>query len=62
LALADWPVHDTMPTELDRLNQVDVMLGHDLLWPYQLSIDLPARVLHLHAGSNPRTASAPSEN
>lgn len=50
-SLADWPVSDTMPRELDRLNQIDVIVGHDLLWPYRLSIDLPRRVLELRPGS-----------
>lgn len=51
--LAAWPVLDTIPPELDRLNQVDIMLGHDLLWPYQLTIDLPGRVLQLRPGTSP---------
>ena len=51
--LSDWPVLDTIPPELDRLNQVDIILGHDLLWPYQLSIDLPGRVLQLRPGTGP---------
>ncbi len=49
--LTDWPVVDTIPTELDRLHLVDVMLGCDLLAPYRLTIDLPARVLELRAAS-----------
>jgi hypothetical protein len=56
LSLSTWPVEDTIPKELDRLNLVDVILGHDLLWPYQLTIDLPARVLRLHAGTSPPAA------
>jgi hypothetical protein len=54
LSLSDWPIEDTIPKELDRLNQVDVILGHDLLWPYRLTIDLPARLLELRAGGSPR--------
>jgi hypothetical protein len=50
--LTDWPVVDTIPTELDRLHLVDVMLGCDLLAPYRLTIDLPARVLELRAASD----------
>ncbi len=46
--LCDWSVVDTMPRELERLDIVDVLLGHDLLWPYQLTIDLGRRVLLLH--------------
>jgi Aspartyl protease len=52
-SLAAWPVADTMPAELDGLNQVDVILGHDLLWPYELTIDLPRRVLELRPGTGP---------
>jgi hypothetical protein len=54
-SLATWPVADTMPADLDRLNQVDVIVGHDLLWPYQLTIDLPRRVLELRPGTGPST-------
>lgn len=56
LSLSTWPVEDTIPKELDRLNRVDVILGHDLLWPYQLTIDLPARMLQLHSGTSPAAA------
>ena len=56
--LTDWPVVDTIPTELDRLHLVDVMLGHDLLAFYRLTIDLPGRVLELRAASNVPAASA----
>ncbi len=52
-SLVDWPIVDTIPKELDRMNLVDVMLGHDLLWAYRLTIDLPSRVLQLHAGTSP---------
>lgn len=52
-SLATWPVTDTMPAELDRLNLVDVILGHDLLWPYRLTIDLRRRVLELRPGTSP---------
>ncbi len=53
-SLVDWPVLDTIPNELDRLNLVDVMLGHDLLWPYRLMIDLGQRTLQLHPGTESR--------
>jgi hypothetical protein len=53
--LYDWGVVDTIPQELERLDAVDVLLGHDLLWPYQLTIDLGRRVLRLH-GDLPPTA------
>jgi hypothetical protein len=58
-SLIAWPVADTLPPELDRLNLVDVIVGHDLLWPYELTIDLPRRVLELRAGGNP-TAAGPA--
>ena len=58
--LATWPILDTMPIELDRLNQVDLLLGHDALWPYQLTIDLPRRVLQLHAGTSPAKIEPPT--
>ncbi len=49
-SLHDWPVSDTIPKNLERLDLVDVLLGHDVLGPYQLTIDLPQRVLQLRAG------------
>jgi hypothetical protein len=49
-SLQDWPVSDTIPKNLERLDLVDVLLGHDVLGPYQLTIDLPQRVLQLRAG------------
>jgi hypothetical protein len=52
-SLSAWGVQDTMPGELDRLNLVDILLGHDLLWPYELTIDLEARVLELRSGTSP---------
>ncbi len=45
--LTNWPVLETMPGELERLDLVDVLLGHDLLSPYRLTIDLRRRVLRL---------------
>jgi hypothetical protein len=51
-SLANWPVADTLPPDLDRLNLVDVILGHDFLWPYELTIDLPRRVLELRPGTS----------
>ncbi|REK15824.1 MAG: hypothetical protein DWQ37_08375 [Planctomycetota bacterium] len=59
-----WRVEDTIPNELDRLNLVDILVGHDLLWPYRLTIDLPGRVLELHSGTSPRdpAARAPHDN
>jgi len=59
-SLADWPIADTIPPELDRLNVVDLMLGHDLLWPYELSIDLSRRMLSLQTAPV-RDPRAPAE-
>ena len=41
-SLADWPVVDTLPGSLERLDLVDVLVGHDLLGSYQVTIDLAA--------------------
>ncbi len=48
-SLDQWPVLDTIPSELERLDLVDVLLGHDLLAPYELTIDLRSRVLELRS-------------
>jgi len=53
--LVNWPVLDTLPNELERLDLVDVLVGHDVLWPYRLTIDLGQRVLWLE-GEAPRRA------
>lgn len=53
--LVNWPVLDTMPGELERLDLVDVLVGHDVLWPYRVTIDLRQRVLRLE-GEAPRQA------
>jgi predicted aspartyl protease len=45
--LRNWPVQETMPSELDRLDLVDVLVGRDVLEPYRLTIDLRRRVLRL---------------
>jgi hypothetical protein len=55
LSLRDWPVLDTIPHALERLDLVDVLLGHDLLWPYQVTIDLRQRVLLLSGGPTAAT-------
>ncbi len=55
-SLTNWPVVDTIPPELDRLNLVDIMLGRDLLAPYQLTVDLPGRELALRPGAAASTA------
>jgi hypothetical protein len=54
-SLRDWPVADTMPGGLERLDLVDVLVGHDLLRHFQLTIDLRERVLRL-CGTAPPSA------
>ena len=57
-SLDQWPVLDTIPNELERLDLVDVLLGHDLLAPYELTIDLKNRVLELRGDVPTPTAPA----
>ncbi|HTM55191.1 MAG TPA: retropepsin-like aspartic protease [Pirellulales bacterium] len=45
--LSNWPVVDTFPNSLERLDVADVLLGHDLLSSYVLTIDLLGRELQL---------------
>jgi hypothetical protein len=45
--LSNWPVVDTFPNSLERLDVADVLLGHDVLASYALTIDLLGRVLQL---------------
>lgn len=52
-ALRDWSVLDTIPAALERLDLVDVLVGRDLLGRYQLTIDLPGRVLQLRGEPSP---------
>lgn len=47
-SLYNWPVVDTIPNVLERLDTVDVLLGHDMLAPYEVTIDLEQRVLQLY--------------
>lgn len=54
-SLVHWPVLDTMPHELERLDLVDVLMGHDVLWPYRVTVDLRERVLRLE-GEAPQQA------
>jgi hypothetical protein len=54
--LADWPVFDTLPEELERLDLVDVLTGHDLLWQYQVTIDLRQRLFRLRNSQTPPLA------
>jgi len=56
-ALRQWPVLDILPADLERLDLVDVLVGHDLLAPYQLTIDLQRRVFELR-GNPPTPAPA----
>lgn len=60
-SLRDWPVLDTIPAELERLDTVDVLLGRDLLWPFRVTIDLAQRMLQLE-GDGPRSAARPAQN
>jgi hypothetical protein len=46
----DWPILNQIPRELERIDRVDVLVGHDLLWSYQLTIDLRQRVLWIDDG------------
>ncbi len=53
-SLADWPVVDTLPSDLERVDAVDVLVGRDLLASYRVTIDMNARVLRLRpAGASP---------
>ncbi len=47
-SLQDWPMVDTIPRVLERLDTVDLLLGHDLLGRYEVTIDLAQRVLQLY--------------
>ena len=40
--MANWPVRGTLSPELERLDIVDLLVGHDLLSRYRVEIDLPA--------------------
>lgn len=44
--LENWPVVDTLPAELDRVNLVDVVFGRDLLSKHRVTIDLVRRQMH----------------
>jgi hypothetical protein len=46
-SLIDWPIVDTIPKVLERLDTVDLLLGHDLLGSYVVTIDLEQRMLQL---------------
>jgi hypothetical protein len=48
--LRNWPIIDRLPSELERLDLVDVLVGRDVLWPYRLTIDLRQRVMRLRGG------------
>lgn len=47
--LADWPVRGTLPSQLERLDLVDLLVGQDLLARYRVEIDLAGRRLRLEA-------------
>jgi len=57
-AIADWPVVDTLPKELDRLDVVDLMLGHDLLERFRVTVDLSRSEFRLST-SDPQAMQAP---
>jgi hypothetical protein len=57
-ALVEWPVLDTLPSELERLDAVDVLVGRDLLGSYRVTFDLAHRVLQLGDSSAHATNSA----
>jgi hypothetical protein len=46
-SLVDWPVLDTLPADLERIDAVDVLVGRDLLGSYRATFDLARRVLQL---------------
>ncbi len=59
-ALVNWPVVDRLPRELERLDQLDVLVGHDLLREYQVTIDFAQRVMQLQEVANaPDRATTP---
>ncbi len=57
-AIADWPVVDTLPKELDRLDVVDLMLGHDLLKRFRVILDLSRNEFRL-SSSDPQAMQSP---
>ncbi|HEY2894859.1 MAG TPA: retropepsin-like aspartic protease, partial [Pirellulales bacterium] len=62
--LSNWPVVDTFPNSLDRLDVADVLLGHDLLSSYVLTIDVLGRELRLRESTYtpPDTAAISTDN
>lgn len=57
-AIADWPVVGTLPKELDRLDVVDLMLGHDLLERFRVTVDLSRNELRL-SSTDPQAMQSP---
>lgn len=57
--LPAWPVRDRLPAELERLDVVDVLIGHDLLDRYRVLVDLRRRVLRLCPAQAVRTEARP---
>jgi hypothetical protein len=47
--LPDWPVTDMPPVTLQGIDLLDVLMGHDLLSQYTVTIDLRNRALRLTA-------------
>jgi hypothetical protein len=52
-SLDDWPVVDTLPGSLERLDLVDVLVGHDLLRSYRVTLDVAGRTLLLRGNLPP---------
>jgi hypothetical protein len=51
--LRDWPLIDTLPRDLERIDAVDLLLGHDLLADYRVTFDLARRVIRLETSGEP---------
>jgi predicted aspartyl protease len=52
-SLDDWPVVDMLPGSLERLDLVDLLVGHDLLRSYRVTLDIAARTLLLQGNVPP---------
>jgi predicted aspartyl protease len=53
--IAHWPVVDSLPAELERLDAIDLVIGRDLFGAYRTTIDLRNRRLVLSDGPLPPT-------
>ena len=45
--LPRWPVAGTLPRDLERMGAIDLVIGYDLLWQYEVTVDLRRRLLRL---------------